>query len=133
MVFFCKQKTAYEIVSRDWSSDVCSSDLNLYTANRQNRIGGGVAIYICSCIIVKVLERHMSPTVSAIWLLLPYPKMPKMIVGCFYHPPSTDKSTSLRYLEETLCKLMSKHKNAKILLAEISTEYRWIFSVNNSI
>ena len=24
--FFFKQKTAYEIVSRDWSSDVCSSD-----------------------------------------------------------------------------------------------------------
>ena len=29
--FFFKQKTAYEIVSRDWSSDVCSSDL-LYQA-----------------------------------------------------------------------------------------------------
>ena len=27
VVFFFKQKTAYEIVSRDWSSDVCSSDL----------------------------------------------------------------------------------------------------------
>ena len=27
MFFFFKQKTAYEIVSRDWSSDVCSSDL----------------------------------------------------------------------------------------------------------
>ena len=26
-VFFFKQKTAYEVVSRDWSSDVCSSDL----------------------------------------------------------------------------------------------------------
>ena len=26
--FFFKQKTAYEIVSREWSSDVCSSDLN---------------------------------------------------------------------------------------------------------
>ena len=25
--FFFTQKTAYEIVSRDWSSDVCSSDL----------------------------------------------------------------------------------------------------------
>ena len=24
--FFFKQKTAYELVSRDWSSDVCSSD-----------------------------------------------------------------------------------------------------------
>ena len=28
--FFFKQKTAYEIVSRDWSSDVCSSDLADY-------------------------------------------------------------------------------------------------------
>ena len=27
MVFFFKQKTAYEIVDCDWSSDVCSSDL----------------------------------------------------------------------------------------------------------
>ena len=26
---FFKQKTAYEIVPRDWSSDVCSSDLLL--------------------------------------------------------------------------------------------------------
>ena len=26
-VFFFKQKTAYEMESRDWSSDVCSSDL----------------------------------------------------------------------------------------------------------
>jgi len=26
-VFVFKQKTAYDIVSRDWSSDVCSSDL----------------------------------------------------------------------------------------------------------
>src|SRR5919109_3822673 len=27
LFLFFKQKTAYEIVSRDWSSDVCSSDL----------------------------------------------------------------------------------------------------------
>src|SRR5213075_3499799 len=27
MFFFFKQKTAYEITRRDWSSDVCSSDL----------------------------------------------------------------------------------------------------------
>ena len=27
--FFFKQKTAYEISSRDWSSDVCSSDLEM--------------------------------------------------------------------------------------------------------
>src|SRR5216110_3782528 len=34
--FFFKQKTAYEISSRDWSSDVCSSDL-LYRTNAQSR------------------------------------------------------------------------------------------------
>ena len=28
--FFFKQKTAYEIRSCDWSSDVCSSDLYVY-------------------------------------------------------------------------------------------------------
>src|SRR3546814_10493451 len=26
-LFFCKQRTAYELRIRDWSSDVCSSDL----------------------------------------------------------------------------------------------------------
>src|SRR5213082_1127312 len=30
--FFFKQKTAYEIVSGDWSSDVCSSDLRFFLA-----------------------------------------------------------------------------------------------------
>src|SRR3546814_15807257 len=29
MIFFCKQKTAYEMRIRDWSSDGCSSDLIL--------------------------------------------------------------------------------------------------------
>jgi glutamate 5-kinase len=28
--FFFKQKTAYEMVLRDWSSDVCSSDLGAF-------------------------------------------------------------------------------------------------------
>ena len=31
--FFFKQKTAYEIVSRDWSSDVCSSDLQFWMSS----------------------------------------------------------------------------------------------------
>ena len=32
--FFFKQKTAYEIVVRDWSSDVCSSDLEVISGER---------------------------------------------------------------------------------------------------
>src|SRR3546814_1919203 len=30
VVFFFKQKTAYEMRISDWSSDVCSSDLEIY-------------------------------------------------------------------------------------------------------
>ena len=32
--FFFKQKTAYEMCGRDWSSDVCSSDLHEVISNR---------------------------------------------------------------------------------------------------
>src|SRR3546814_8498245 len=30
MLFFCKQKAAYEMRISDWSSDVCTSDLRKY-------------------------------------------------------------------------------------------------------
>src|SRR3546814_3289474 len=34
LLFFVKQKTAYELRISDWSSDVCSSDLRLRLAQR---------------------------------------------------------------------------------------------------
>src|SRR3546814_8374366 len=37
--FFFKQKTAYEMRSSDWSSDVCSSDL--FPCVRPSRVGSG--------------------------------------------------------------------------------------------
>src|SRR3546814_4449689 len=36
-VFFFKQKTAYEMRISDWSSDVCSSDLGVFTNGDGNR------------------------------------------------------------------------------------------------
>src|SRR3546814_16426862 len=39
--FFFKQKTAYEMRISDWSSDVCSSDLALCKALRDDRFGLG--------------------------------------------------------------------------------------------
>ena len=39
MVFFFKQKTAYEIGTGDWSSDVCSSDLCDFGDNRRKSLG----------------------------------------------------------------------------------------------
>ena len=37
VLFFFKQKTAYEIASGDWSSDVCSSDLGFKAYGTANR------------------------------------------------------------------------------------------------
>src|SRR3546814_7489323 len=38
VVFFFKQKTAYEMRISDWSSDVCSSDLNIHRAIIGNEV-----------------------------------------------------------------------------------------------
>src|ERR1044071_9997057 len=38
LFFFFKQKTAYEISTRDWSSDVCSSDLVSRLGHTLNRL-----------------------------------------------------------------------------------------------
>src|SRR3546814_7873056 len=48
VLFFCKQKTAYEMLISDWSSDVCSSDLDL---------SDGAAIALL-CAHGEVLERE---------------------------------------------------------------------------
>ena len=51
--FFFKQKTAYEIVSRDWSSDVCSSDLGSLLIQR---FGSILMVFLpCICICNQYL------------------------------------------------------------------------------
>src|SRR3546814_6582279 len=37
LVFYIKQKTAYELRISDWSSDVCSSDLHIRNLRRRAR------------------------------------------------------------------------------------------------
>ena len=46
--FFFKQKTAYEIGTGDWSSDVCSSDLGL-----------PYLIFLMACITSEVLFENV--------------------------------------------------------------------------
>ena len=50
IVFFFKQKTAYEIVSRDWSSDVCSSDLSRVGRIFSNKLPVDSDRKICSTV-----------------------------------------------------------------------------------
>ena len=60
-VFFFKQKTAYEIGTGDWSSDVCSSDLT-----------EGVARLLPSC-----AGRLMQAELSALEAALAKPERPR--------------------------------------------------------
>src|SRR3546814_6484267 len=49
--FLFKQKTAYEVLISDWSSDVCSSDLGFILSNFRKRLLGlpKLAHTICEC------------------------------------------------------------------------------------
>src|SRR3546814_4127386 len=44
-LFFFKQKTAYEMRISDWSSDVCSSDLQRPPCHLQLRLHGGRCLH----------------------------------------------------------------------------------------
>src|SRR3546814_7647225 len=50
LIFFCKQKTADEMLIRDWSADVCSSDLRNIVDDNIRRRGwnesGSTKIYL---------------------------------------------------------------------------------------
>src|SRR5881396_1174476 len=53
LFFFFKQKTAYEMVRSDWSSDVCSSDLV--------KVGGGKGVHRCRERFSTLLETGQPP------------------------------------------------------------------------
>src|SRR3546814_16934610 len=62
-VFFFKQKTAYEMRISDWSSDVCSSDLDgvdlaLRDLERNGRIEL-LKLVICGRVAHQLLYKHM--------------------------------------------------------------------------
>src|SRR3546814_16480420 len=72
MIFFFKQKTAYEMRISDWSSDVCSSDLTgkrrvgIKTAAKdavQHTVGTGLCIETGGQLLVVEgrLQRHAAP------------------------------------------------------------------------
>src|SRR3546814_4288930 len=62
--FFFKQKTAYEMRISDWSSDVCSSDLELAVACPGERLDG--VVHGSGAVVREVVHAWNSPY-SAAW------------------------------------------------------------------
>src|SRR3546814_10383375 len=67
ILFFFKQKTAYEMRSRDWSSDVCSSDLN---AKATSKDGAGDAKFWGRLLAARI---YFSGLVDEIDYITAYP------------------------------------------------------------
>src|SRR3546814_10280611 len=63
MIFFFKQKTAYEMRISDWSSDVCSSDLPFYPERQaeiaQRRIARVMKVTAASNGAAKATQKLM--------------------------------------------------------------------------
>src|SRR3546814_5801705 len=75
IVFFFKQKTAYELRISDWSSDVCSSDLKLRHARRQAVVERRAAI------AVRIVQDHTKTGVPEAVLKREFPADRKSVVS----------------------------------------------------
>ena len=64
LFFFFKQKTAYEMCGRDWSSDVCSSDL-LKSACPKDR----VTTHLPKLIVMKIDATKMHCRYPTAWVI----------------------------------------------------------------
>src|SRR3546814_6393579 len=65
--FFFKQKTAYEMRISDWSSDVCSSDLNARSRARVVDVDvpiAGLPQDLDGFTIVQISDVHVGPTIK---------------------------------------------------------------------
>ena len=80
--FFFKQKTAYEIKECDWSSDVCSSDLNPEVDN--SSIQEAIAAYVY---VISFDGKALMPCSRARKLL----KEGKALI--VFHKPFTDRKS----------------------------------------
>src|SRR3546814_8578564 len=85
LVFFFKQKTAYEMRISDWSSDVCSSDLTVNTISQPVCDLTASAMYgiICSGLL-PVTDGNTPPPVRRviITVLSPAAKPRSTLNGC---------------------------------------------------
>ena len=80
LFFFFKQKTAYEMCGRDWSSDVCSSDLYSYFFDPQLSVSKFRSPAFASH--VSFLSSFVSPLSSCVSSRIYPPPMNLMSQSC---------------------------------------------------
>src|SRR3546814_1139960 len=93
LLFFFKQKTAYEMRISDWSSDVCSSDLGAESPLNNAQAEQTANLYICIRLYIRALWRvvlslqfrtGLSSADGSAW------KRPSIGLSRIYSPPSAN-------------------------------------------
>src|SRR3546814_3862989 len=96
MIFFFKQKTAYELRISDWSSDVCSSDLAYLAPDGfQPAVTADLRIALCR----SASEHGMCPSVSHLFRSIPAEICPAT-VAALLTGMGKDGAQELRRLKE---------------------------------
>ena len=85
-------------------------------SNHKNRLGGGVCILSSTNLGVSVISAHTSKTLSTIWILVPVNTFRPLIIGCIYHPPGADQSTTQDHITVTIAKFTSTYPNANYII-----------------
>src|SRR3546814_4474255 len=74
LLFFFKQKTAYEMRSSDWSSDVCSSDLVPTTESKGKairvRVIAGILWFLAIGAQVGAIILLFRPPINMTWIII---------------------------------------------------------------
>lgn len=90
-----------------------------YTSNRNNRPGGGVAVFVKSDLTTKVLVKYTSSKLSTLWMLFQQPNRSPIIYAVVYHPPGltkTEQEGTIEHILSTVSKLALKHKSANYFM-----------------
>ena len=82
--------------------------------NRDNRIGGGVALYISSNYDYEILENlnTMNDSVESLFVEVKIPGNKNILVGTIYRPPNSNFKTFLLYVKEILLNPVISNKNS---------------------
>ncbi len=93
----------------------------LFRRDRENRIHGGVCIYVKESIDTKILTELHNVEHEVLWLILRPKRLPRglsnMVIACSYHPPTADNMAMQEYLMSSLEFLESQFPNIAIILA----------------
>eukprot|EP00057_Strongylocentrotus_purpuratus_P013235 XP_011667709.1 PREDICTED: uncharacterized protein LOC100890752 [Strongylocentrotus purpuratus] len=117
-------KTQVAVITETWlndnipSSALSISGFDMYRKDRNDRQGGGVAIYVSSDFKATPIESHLVPNhLEVLWLKLVLSKARILFVCAVYYPPQSPlKDEIIDSLQFMVDHLKSQHPDAKFMI-----------------